>query len=63
MTLTPLDFTAITLIYVGGKQIPWDVHIRERTKYIREILILGWVLPTTSEGTVKLVDILKYCEN
>lgn len=38
MTLTPLDFTAIMSIKVGGTHIPWDIDIGNKPAYIESML-------------------------
>ncbi|CDP20769.1 unnamed protein product [Coffea canephora] len=58
MTLTPLDFTCITGVAVGGLPIPWDYNVRENTNYINEQL--GWVPAFASAGAIRVTDILSF---
>lgn len=50
---TPLDFTYITRIEVGGKLIPWDENVHQKPKFIKEML--GWV--SAAGGVVRLIEI------
>nr|XP_027075774.1 protein MAIN-LIKE 2-like [Coffea arabica] len=58
MTLTPLDFTCITGVAVGGLPIPWDYNVRENANYIKEQL--GWVPTFASAGAIRVTDILSF---
>nr|XP_027060847.1 protein MAIN-LIKE 2-like [Coffea arabica] len=58
MTLTPLDFTCITGVAVGGLPIPWDYNVRENANYINDQL--GWVPAFASAGAIRVTDILSF---
>nr|XP_027088628.1 protein MAIN-LIKE 2-like [Coffea arabica] len=58
MTLTPLDFTCITGVAVGGLPISWDYNVRENANYIKEQL--GWVPAFASGGAIRVTDILSF---
>ncbi|KAL3522303.1 hypothetical protein ACH5RR_015137 [Cinchona calisaya] len=51
-TLTPMNFTAVAGVRVGGDPIPWDFRIREKLDYI--LRLLGWNPPFAAGRAVRV---------
>lgn len=57
LTLTPMDFSFIIGVRVGGKPIPWDLNIISRKTYI--LNMLGWIPSFASGRSVRMIDLQK----
>lgn len=61
MTLTPLNFYAITGLSVGGKQIQLDLQITSRPEYIENLL--GFLPLSHTDSSVKILEICNFLDS